>query len=130
MVHGDGTQSRDFTYVGTVTEVIVDAITRGVTHDTPVNLAFGSRTNLLEVIELLRGMIDQPLAVEHVANRPGDVPHSQADNALLRSLFPDVTPVALDDGLTETVAWMRSAFVEADGGPTITQTMPVSARSE
>ncbi len=54
-VHGDGTQSRDFTYVGTVTEVIVDAITRGVTHDTPVNLAFGSRTNLLEVIDKLRG---------------------------------------------------------------------------
>ena len=41
-VHGDGTQSRDFTYVGTVSEVIVDAVTRGVTHNTPVNLAFGA----------------------------------------------------------------------------------------
>ena len=52
-VHGDGTQSRDFTYVGTVTDVIVDAIERGVTCATPVNLAFGSRTNLLEVIDRL-----------------------------------------------------------------------------
>jgi UDP-glucose 4-epimerase len=107
-VHGDGTQSRDFTYVGTVVEVIVDAINRGVTCDSPVNLAFGSRTNLLEVIERLGDLTDQPLTVEHVDNRPGDVPHSQADNSLLRSLFPDVVPVPLDDGLRSTVEWMRT----------------------
>jgi UDP-glucose 4-epimerase len=107
-VHGDGTQSRDFTYVGTVVDVIVDALARGVTCDSPVNLAFGSRTNLLEVIDRIRDLTEQPLRVEHVANRPGDVPHSQADNALLRSLFPDVTPVPLDDGLRETVAWMAA----------------------
>jgi UDP-glucose 4-epimerase len=107
-VHGDGTQSRDFTYVGTVSEVIVDAVTRGVTNPTPVNLAFGSRVSLLDVIERLRGLIDTPIAAEHTASRPGDVPHSQADNTLLRSLFPDVEPVALDDGLAATVAWMRS----------------------
>ncbi len=107
-VHGDGTQSRDFTYVGTVTEVIVDAITRGVTCDSPVNLAFGSRTDLLEVIDRIGDLIDQPLTVEHVDNRPGDVPHSQADNSLLRSLFPDVMPVPLDDGLRATVEWMRT----------------------
>ena len=57
-VHGDGSQTRDFTYVGTVSDVIVDAIERGVSHDTPVNLAFGTRTSLLEVIERLGAMID------------------------------------------------------------------------
>lgn len=106
-VHGDGTQSRDFTYVGTVTDVISDAITRGVTNHTPVNLAFGSRVTLLDVIERLRSMVDQPITTEHTDNRPGDVPHSQADNTLLRSLFPDVAPVALDDGLAATIDWMR-----------------------
>ena len=44
------------------------------------------------------------------------MPHSQADNTLLRSLFPDVEPVELDDGLAATVAWMRS--VVADAGAT------------
>ena len=97
--------------------MIVDAITRGITHDTPVNLAFGSRTNLLEVIELLRGMIDRPLTVEHVANRPGDVPHSQADNTLLRSLFPDVEPVSLDAGLEATVEWMREYLAHSAEAP-------------
>jgi UDP-glucose 4-epimerase len=107
IVHGDGTQSRDFTYVGTVTDVIVDAIERGVTCATPVNLAFGTRTNLLEVIDRLGAIIGTPVETTHVDTRAGDVPHSQADNTLLRSLFPDVEPVALDDGLRANVAWMR-----------------------
>ena len=108
-VHGDGTQSRDFTYVGTVTEVIVDAITRGVSAPTPVNLAFGSRTSLLEVIERVGQLTGLgPLERNHTEVRPGDVPHSQADNTLLRSLFPDVEPVSLDDGLAATVEWMQT----------------------
>jgi UDP-glucose 4-epimerase len=107
-VHGDGTQSRDFTYVGTVTEVIVDAITRGVTCATPVNLAFGSRTSLLEVIDRLGSITGLgPLPCQYTEVRAGDVPHSQADNTLLRSLFPEVEPVPLNDGLRATVEWMR-----------------------
>jgi UDP-glucose 4-epimerase len=104
-VHGDGTQTRDFTYVGTVSDVIVDALRRGVSHDTPVNLAFGTRTSLLEVIDRLSTMIDLPIERRHVATRAGDVPHSQADNSLLRSLFT-IDPVDLDTGLRATVAWM------------------------
>lgn len=110
-VHGDGNQSRDFTSVGTVAEVIVDAVERGVTHDTPVNLAFGTRTNLLEVIEMIESIVGHPLERVHIEARTGDVPHSQADNALLRSLFPDVTSVALTDVLVATVDWMRDVDV-------------------
>ena len=107
-VHGDGSQTRDFTYVGTLTDVIVDAVERGVSHDTPINLAFGTRTSLLEVIDRLGPLVDEPIVAEHTATRAGDVPHSQADNALLRSLFPNVAPLSLDDGLAHTVAWMRT----------------------
>ncbi len=56
-VHGDGKQSRDFTYVDTVTEVIADAITREVTSSTPVNLAFGTRTDLLSLIAELETIL-------------------------------------------------------------------------
>jgi UDP-glucose 4-epimerase len=107
-VHGDGTQSRDFTYVGTVTEVITEALVRRVDHDGPVNLAFGSRIDLLSVIAKLEGLLGHPVAREHTVNRAGDVPHSQADDIRLRSLFPDVAPVPFDDGLRATVAWMQS----------------------
>lgn len=106
-VHGDGLQSRDFTYVGTVAGVLVDAVLRRVGHPQPVNLAFGTRTTLLDVIALLHDEIGHELDVVHVDARTGDVRHSQADNTVLRSLFPDVRPVALVDGLRDTIAWLQ-----------------------
>lgn len=107
-VHGDGLQSRDFTFVGTVAEVIVDALRRRVSNPGPVNLAFGTRVTLLEVIELLESIIGTAVRVHHVEPRAGDVKHSQAANDVLRSMFPDVEPVGLADGLRQTVDWMRA----------------------
>jgi len=107
-VHGDGTQSRDFTYVGTVCATITDALLRTVTSDEPVNLAFGSRISLLDTLELLEGILGHPVERNHVANRAGDIPHSQADNTRLRALFPGIEPVPFADGLRNTVDWMRA----------------------
>jgi UDP-glucose 4-epimerase len=104
-IHGDGAQSRDFTYVGTVCEVIGAAVRQRLATDGPVNLAFGGRYSLLDVVERLASHLGRELATAHVASRPGDVPHSQADQARLRSLFPDVAPVGLDEGLAQTIAW-------------------------
>ena len=107
-VHGDGKQSRDFTYVDTVTEVIADAIAREVTSPSPVNLAFGTRTDLLTLIAELEAILGTTVTVEHTESRAGDVKHSQADSSRLQELFPDVVPTALPDALRATVDWFRA----------------------
>jgi UDP-glucose 4-epimerase len=107
-VHGDGKQSRDFTYVDTVTEVIADALARRVTSPSPVNLAFGTRTDLLSLIAELETVLGTRVDVEHVETRAGDVKHSQADSTRLQELFPDVVPTALPDALRATVDWFRA----------------------
>jgi UDP-glucose 4-epimerase len=107
-VHGDGRQTRDFTFVDTVTAVIVDAVIRRVTCEMPVNLAFGTRTDLLTVIDELGAIHGHSLDVEHQPPRAGDVRDSQADDSLLRSLFPDVEPVSLAGGLRATYDWFNS----------------------
>ncbi|WP_030396882.1 NAD-dependent epimerase/dehydratase family protein [Kitasatospora purpeofusca] len=107
-VHGDGGQSRDFTFVGTVTQVITDAVLRRVVSADPVNLAFGTRTSLLELVGELESVLGHPVEVAHTEPRPGDVRDSQADNARLRELFPDVRPVPLREGLERTAAWFRT----------------------
>ncbi|NNE73145.1 MAG: NAD-dependent epimerase/dehydratase family protein [Acidimicrobiales bacterium] len=112
-VHGDGTQSRDFTYVGTVTSVITDAILRRVSCAEPVNLAFGTRTTLLSVIELIAELLDQELELQHIENRAGDVPHSQAAGDLVAELFPTIEPRPLREGLETTAAWMKSTLLPA-----------------
>ncbi|KWV33694.1 NAD-dependent epimerase/dehydratase family protein [Micromonospora rifamycinica] len=117
VVHGDGTQSRDFTYVGTVCEVILDALRRRVRHPHPVNLAFGARASLLQVLDELESLLGRPIAREHVAPRTGDVPHSLADDTTLRYLFPDVTPVAREQGLRATSEWMAGRLGTAPAAP-------------
>jgi UDP-glucose 4-epimerase len=93
--------------VGTVCRVLADAVLRGVAHPEPVNLAFGTRTSLRELLGELESLVGAPNAVERTRPRAGDVPHSQADNSRLRSLFPDVEPVPLREGLARTVEWFR-----------------------
>ncbi len=108
-VHGDGTQTRDFTYVGTVVAVLAEALGRRVTNPTPINLAFGSRVSLLELAEILEGILGRTLPRRHAPRRPGDVQDSQADQAALRRLFTAVAPVTLADGLRATVDWFLTS---------------------
>jgi UDP-glucose 4-epimerase len=108
-IHGDGAQTRDFTYVGTVVSVLTEAIRRRVVDPDPVNLAYGSQVPLLEVIALLEEIMGQELQRDYVESRAGDVRHSQADQTRLCRLFPDVEPTPLPDGLRATVEWFREA---------------------
>ncbi|WP_329179236.1 NAD-dependent epimerase/dehydratase family protein [Streptomyces sp. NBC_01477] len=106
-VHGDGHQTRDFTYVGTVCRVLTRAALRRVVSAEPVNLAYGTRTSLLELAAELEAVLGTPVDLRHGPPRPGDVRHSHADNARLRSLFPEVEPVPLREGLRRTAEWLR-----------------------
>ena len=107
-INGDGSNSRDFTYVGTVCRVLLEAAERKVGHPEPVNLAFGTNTTLLELVSKIEAEAGEKATVVHRDPRPGDVKHSQAKNDSLVALFPDVTPVSLEQGVQDTVAWFRS----------------------
>lgn len=108
-INGVGTNSRDFTYVGTVCRVLLDAVKRRVSHPEPVNLAFGTNTTLNQLVEVIGRIAGQVPSVEHRGERPGDVRSSQADNSVLRTLFPEVDPVSLERGIAETVAWFEAS---------------------
>ena len=115
-VYGDGSQTRDFTYVRTVIDVIEDAINRGVRTEGAVNLAYGNRISLLTTIELLKGHFPD-LKVNFIDIRPGDVKDSQNDPVLLRKLFPDVTPTEFPVALSETVNWLKEFGQSVANGP-------------
>jgi UDP-glucose 4-epimerase len=107
LVHGDGRQTRDFTYVDTVTAVLSRAARERVSSTDAVNLAFGTRHSMLEVIELLEARLGNRVAVHHTSSRAGDVRDSQADCTRLQRLLPGIAPVPLQEGLETTLAWME-----------------------
>jgi UDP-glucose 4-epimerase len=101
-VDGDGGQSRDFTYVGTVTDVLLQAAGRGVVYPTPVNLALGTHTTIKDLITVIGDVTGQHPRVLRRPVRTGDIRKSQADVRLLTSLFPNVVGIGLRDGLSHT----------------------------
>ena len=107
-VDGDGLQSRDFTSVHTVTDVLVDAIERGVSLPTPVNLAYGNNFTLLELKGSIQSIIGKELEVEYCPPRKADVKASQNDPTLLKKLFPGVEPRSFESTLRETYEWLLS----------------------
>jgi UDP-glucose 4-epimerase len=110
-VCGDGRQTRDFTFVGSVAAILCAAVRGRVTSDRPVNLAFGTRVSLLDLVAELEQVLDRSLHTTHGDPRSGDVRDSQADDSRLRELFPCAEAVPLRAGLRSTVDWFRH-----DGG--------------
>lgn len=112
-IHGDGLQSRDFTYVGNVSRVIEQAITVEDTRCSGevFNVAYGARTTLLELVHVLReemARMDEAIGrVEpvHVAERAGDVRDSLADISKARELLGYEPMIDLRTGLRRALPW-------------------------
>lgn len=110
-VHGDGHQTRDFTYVETVVDVLVSAVQGRLSPSTPINLALGSRMSLLELIDQIGAATGLTPRIEHVNARPGDVRDSQNDPAELFTFFPDLGSTPLSDSLEKTANWLRDQYL-------------------
>ena len=87
-VFGDGRQIRDFVFVETVAQVLLDAVHRRVTSAAPVNLASGLATDLLTLIDELHALIGV-FEVDFLPERVGDIRDSRADDTRFRALSPE-----------------------------------------
>ena len=114
-VDGDGEQTRDFTHVDSVVSVIQQALQRRVSWNRSVNLAFGDRISINELVTLIGEFFPDGVSVEHGPARPGDVRNSRNDPTLLRSIFPDVEPAPLQEGLASVVGWLGATARESRG---------------
>ena len=105
-IHGDGEQTRDFTYVDTVCAVIHDALIRRVSNSEPLNLALGTSTSVIDLVGLISDVGGITVPIQYFPPRVGDVPHSSADPSELCALFPSVHAYPIEEGLAKTFDWM------------------------
>jgi UDP-glucose 4-epimerase len=117
-VYGDGSQTRDFTYVKTVLDICLDGMNRKVTHEGAINLAYGNRISLNTTIDLLKKHFPD-LQVKYVETRAGDVKDSQNSPGLLKELFPNIVPTDFEHALSETVEWLREFGDTVAHGPKV-----------
>ena len=109
-IFGDGEQTRDFTYVGTVIKIIIDCISNKVLHPEPVNLAYGNNISLNQVTELLKNSFSD-LKVKYLSLRDGDVLHSKNDPKLVQSLYPNINVEKFETSLLETINWFKKSKI-------------------
>ncbi|MBA4378494.1 MAG: LPS biosynthesis protein WbpP [Gemmatimonas sp.] len=107
VINGDGTFSRDFTYIDNVVHANLCAADAPDPGGRTVNVACGDRFSLNELYALIQRHAGSDLPAVHGPARAGDVPHSQADISLAREVIGYEPQVDFATGLARTVAWYR-----------------------
>ncbi len=115
MVHGDGEQSRDFTYIDNVVHANLlaakapaDAVGGQV-----INIATGTRVTLNQILAQLRPLLGYQGEVRYGPARAGDVKHSLADITRARQLLGYEPQVSFEAGLARAVEWYRALATTA-----------------
>ncbi len=112
-INGDGSYSRDFTYIENVIQAnkLAGFTEKPEALNTVYNVAFGERTTLNELYSCLRselGKLDpeiQGLEAKYGPNRAGDIPHSLADISKAKTLLGYAPEYSVRAGLKEAAKW-------------------------
>jgi UDP-glucose 4-epimerase len=108
VINGDGTISRDFTYVDNVVEANMLAARGDVPSGITCNVACGSRYSLLELLQAIGDALGTPVEPLFGPPRAGDILHSQADITRAREALGYEVKVPFGEGIARTVAWYRA----------------------
>lgn len=111
-INGDGTNSRDFTFVANAVEANVRAMlsdTEGAAGKV-YNIAYGQRTTISELFEALQKITGSDVPAQHRDPRPGDIPHSLADISLAQKYLGYDPQYSIEQGLKITFDWFKERF--------------------
>jgi nucleoside-diphosphate-sugar epimerase len=108
VVHGDGRQTRDFTYVTNVVDGVLRAASAEKVSGEVINIATGGRISLLELVRTIQLILGSQVAPTFTDAREGDVKDSQADIFKARRMLGYEPSVPFEEGLRHTVAWFKS----------------------
>jgi UDP-glucose 4-epimerase len=107
-VHGDGEQSRDFTYVDNVVDANVTAAHADGVGGEVFNVGCGARVSLLDIAARLETLLGRRLERRHGPARPGDVRHTLADIDKAKRLLGYMPVVGFDEGFRRTLEYFRA----------------------
>lgn len=113
IINGDGSYSRDFTYIDNVVQMNINALTTKNQNaiNTVYNVAYGERTTLLDLVNLLKSYLSAfdseilEIDIKYTNNRKGDIPHSLASIDKAKQLLNYNPKYNINNGLEDAIAW-------------------------
>ncbi len=114
-IHGDGEQSRDFTFIDNVVSANMMACDANITGARVYNIACGDRLTLNHLYDTLRNKLGIDLESVHGPDRAGDVKHSMADITKISGEIGYKPTVSFEDGIDRTIKWYQEVGLKALG---------------
>lgn len=114
VVHGDGSQTRDFSFVGDTPPWFVRIAEHPGLVGCTVNVGTGREVSVSRLAEAVLAATGSRSTVRHGEPRPGDLPRLLAGTSRLREAMPDFAlPTPLEEGIAATIGWFRRFDAEA-----------------
>lgn len=107
VVYGDGTSSRDYTYIDDIVDGILRSIEQVVGFEI-FNLGESRTTSLSELVSLIEQTLGKKARIERLPMQPGDVSHTFADISKARSRLGYNPVVSVEEGIRRFVEWFRA----------------------
>lgn len=105
---GDGSSSRDYTYISDIVDGIVRSIDRPYPYEV-FNLGKGSGTSLKDFIDLVQKHVGKAAIIRVMPDQPGDVPYTCADVSKAQMLLGYSSKVSFEDGIELTASWYKKS---------------------
>ncbi|MBU0683252.1 MAG: SDR family oxidoreductase [Candidatus Omnitrophota bacterium] len=104
-INGDGTQSRDFTFVSNVVDANIVSCTAKSAVGKVINVACGDNHSVVDVAAGIKKILNKDIASVHGPEREGDIKRSLADITRLKEILCVEPRIKFDEGLEKTVNW-------------------------
>jgi UDP-glucuronate 4-epimerase len=110
---GDGSSSRDYTYISDIVDGVVRAIDRPHAYEV-FNLGKGNGTSLKEFIDLVQQHVGKSADIKIMPDQPGDVPYTCADVSKAYRLLGYKAQIPFEEGIRRTAKWYKDAYEKHD----------------
>ncbi|WXG47425.1 MAG: GDP-mannose 4,6-dehydratase [Candidatus Atabeyarchaeum deiterrae] len=108
IIHGDGLQTRDYTYVEDTAEAIASIYEISSTRGKTINIASGKEIRIKDIINLIVKLTNYDGEIIHGEERPGDVRRHKGDISLAKKLIGYSPKTDFETGLQKTIRWYES----------------------
>jgi UDP-glucose 4-epimerase len=106
-IFGDGSQTRDFIYVGDIAEFFVKAAKNNVKNEI-LNMGTGKATTIKEIVRDAGNILGIEPKINNLPTRPGEIGNFVADTTRLKELFGSIPQTQLKEGLVKTFDWLNT----------------------
>ena len=109
VIHWDGNQSRDFTYINNVVEANILAMRAKKTCGEVVNICEGKTISINQLFRTINQILNKNIKSKRGPKRPGDIRRTQGDISLAKRVLKYKVEVDFEKGLEKTIEWFKNS---------------------